>query len=124
MENQNIKCWLIKARGPYVGAEEYYGAYSEQNPIDILDSSDLDVIFDELYSAFSFRMESEYESDWEEMSDEERECYNDDLNEYEWESFVADCDISAEEVSEDTLVDYRAEIIYDERENTSSSTGD
>ena len=115
-----IKSWLIKTEAPFLGTEQYYRAYAEENPND---SGKLDDWFwDEetinLWEAYGFRWEEDFEEEFEEQ--EEFESFDDfyDAKIQEWEE---NCSMECSECNEEDFDMYvpggegELEIIYDER---------
>ena len=113
-----MKCWLITASSPFCGTEEYYGAYSEENPEQaLIDSGVYDEIIEDLWVNWSHLL---YIEDEEFDSEEEEQEAWDEAR----ENWDGDCTVSIEEIEETELKDYFPEgcepdIIYDERNNTS-----
>lgn len=118
-----IKTWLITASAPICGTNTYYRAYSENNP-ELLDNWYEDVcmnIIQELWDNYSWGLhleDEEYES-----QEEEDEAYK-----QAWEDWKCDCNIYAEEATEEDLKDVapggnidNIEIVYDERNDSTSS---
>lgn len=116
-----MKSWLICISPPLPGAEEYYGAYANENPEDKLNGL-FNEVCSELFDSYSYLMH--YEDDWEELTDEDKEenygnDYENFLNEmyHEWEE---GCSMSVSECPEEEFTDYtpnacEMEIVYDER---------
>ena len=112
-----IKTWLISATAPIAGCEEYYVAYSEENPETLPDWDDIVMeIIQELWDNYSWCLhldDEEYETE-----EEETEAYD-----QAWEDWKCDCEVCVEEASQNDLEDIapggdinNIEIIYDERE--------
>ena len=94
-----MKIWLITAEAPIAGCEEYYVAYSKENP--------------ETLSCWDLHLDDE-----EYDSEEER----DEAYDQAWEDWKCDCYIYAKESSEEEIIDNAPggdinalDIVYDER---------
>ena len=111
-----IKIWLIKASAPICGTDTYYRAYSESNPEELEAWRDIeDNIIQELWDSYSWGLhldDEEYETE-----EEREEAYD-----QAWEDWRCDCEVYAEEATEEDLEDVAPggnvndiEIVYDER---------
>ena len=115
-----MKCWLITASAPICGTDEHYGAYAEENPEqELIESGVYDEIIEDLWVNWGQKYIGDEEFDSEE---EEEEAWDEAR-----ENWDGECTVSIEEIEETELKDYFPEgcepdIIYDERNNT--STGD
>lgn len=115
-----MKCWLITASTPIFGTDEYYVAYAKENPEqELIKSGVYDEIIEDLWVNWGERYMEDEEFD----SEEEEEEALDEAR----ENWDGECTVSIEEIEETELKDYFPEgcepdIIYDERNNT--STGD
>lgn len=94
---KQIKSWLITTSAPFCGTDQYYTAFSEEDPLEI---------------------ESINEWFW----NEETENLWDAYSEQRHQKWKKECTIDAEEMSLEELVEYGfegelPEIIYDERGN-------
>ena len=118
-----IKSWLITTSAPFCGTEQYYRAYSKENPIDI------DEVNDWFWNIETMNLWDWYGYKWEDNWDDEyEESEIDDYDEFielklqEWQE---ECNIECEECSEEEFKDYahvgeELEIIYDERNSANS----
>lgn len=112
-----IKSWLITTCAPFCGTEQYYCAFSEDDPTDKLDSWFWNEETINLWDSYSF-----YEN-YDELYEEDNEGYE-SYEEYideKLEDWRNDCSMDVYEMSEEELKDYGyngnlPEIIYDERE--------
>lgn len=117
-----MKTWLIHTQAPYCGTDQYYAAYSEEDPSDWLYENFYDGECDDLYQNYSFRLEEGWEDDWNNFSEEEKSAYGsyDNYMDEIYREWCEDCIMEVSECSEDELDDYAPEnckldIIYDER---------
>ena len=117
-----IKSWLIKIEAPFVGTEQYYRAYSKENPCD---SGQLAAWF---WEEATMQLWDNYGWQWEQNFDEEFEEFRDEFADYddfldtriqEWKE---DCSMQCSECPEEEFYMYvpggegELEIIYDERQ--------
>lgn len=109
-----MKQWLITANAPFCGTETHYGAYSESNPLEKFPKLEEDII-QELWDDYSYLLHLDDE-DYE--SEEDR----DEAYDQAWEDWRCDCNIYAEEATDEDFEMYAPggdvkclEIIYDER---------
>lgn len=114
---KQIKSWLVKASAPICGTEQYYCAFSKEDPLDYPDFPYAEIT-EELWNNYSWMLhleDEEYESE-----EEEQEAYD-----QAYEDWGCDCNFESEEMSVEDLQDYipggptskddLPEIIYDER---------
>lgn len=114
-----IKSWLITTSAPFCGTDEYYTAFSEEDPTDIQEVNDW--FWEEtenIWDKYGYLSESELDEAFENDGGDDFESYS--------ESWINDwrneCTITASEMSIEKLKEYTVtgtvipEIIYDERE--------
>lgn len=118
-----IKSWLITTSAPVCGTEQYYCAFSKENPEDLNEIQNW--FWNEetvnLWDSYSYLYNSDYEEQWEEAKDDyegDYEGFMENMQD-EWRN---DCNIDISEMSEEELKDYGyngnlPEIIYDERKS-------
>ena len=113
-----MKTWLITAEAPIAGCEEYYVAYSKENPETLPCWNDIVMeIIQELWDNYSWNLHLD---DEEYDSEEER----DEAYDQAWEDWKCDCYIYAKKSSKEEIIDNAPggdinalDIIYDERKN-------
>ena len=111
-----MKTWLITAEAPIASCEEYYVAYSKENPETLSCWEDIVMeIIQELWDNYSWNLHLD---DEEYDSEEER----DEAYDQAWEDWKCDCSIYAKESSEEEIIDNAPggdinalDIVYDER---------
>ena len=123
--NKNIKSWLIITSPPICGIQNYYCAFSKDNPHNIQKITDWfwneeTVNFWEDYARL-MDYEEAYEDDNEDCDSFEEYL---DYKEYEWRN---DCNLHVEEKSIIELSSYGyegnlPEILYDERKNDTADS--
>lgn len=112
-----IKSWLVIAFAPFYGAEQYYCAFSEKDPLDY-PNFPYDEIIDNLWYDYNWMLhleDGEYESE-----DKKQEAYD-----QAYEDWKQDCNFESEEMSIEDLQGYipggpkskddLPKIIYNER---------
>ena len=116
-----MKSWLVKSEAPFLGTAQYYAAYAENS--DKLLNWLYDNWWDEecinLYDSFGY----EWEDDYDEEFQEQREEYEDfdSFVDAKYEEWCQGCSMSIEECDEKDFADYvpggkgKLKIIYDER---------
>lgn len=114
-----IKTWLITTSAPFYGTEQYYTVFSEEDPLEIDEVNEWfwDEETENLWDAYSYLSDSEFNAELEEWEGDEDEFW--EQKHQEWKE---ECTIDAEEVSLEELAEYGTEddlpeIIYDERRN-------
>lgn len=119
MENNKIKSWLITTAAPFCGTDQYYTVFSEEDPLEIDEINEWfwDEETENLWDAYSYLSDSEFNAELEEWEGDEDEFW--EKKHQEWKE---ECTIDAEEVSLEELAEYGTEddlpeIIYDERRN-------
>lgn len=118
-----IKSWLITTSAPFCGTEQYYAAFSSEDP---LETEEVQTWFwdeetENLWDMYSFYCDDEFGEELENWEGDEDEFW-----EQKVQNWKEDCNISSEEMSLEDLQDYipggpksdndLPEIIYDERE--------
>ena len=124
-----IKSWLITTSAPFCGTEQYYTAFSSENPLEIEEVQNWfwDEETENLWDNYSFYCDDEFSEELEEWEGDEDEFW-----EQKHQDWKENCSINSEEMSLEDLQDYISggpksendlpEIIYDERENDSISS--
>lgn len=121
-----IKSWLITTRAPFYGTEQYYAAYSKEDPTDWLNDNFFEEECQNLWDMYHYKLVDSWDCEWEEeLSDSDRkEFYDDDYDnfiEQKYNEWSEECNMTVEECSEEELQEYvpggvgELEIIYDER---------
>lgn len=109
-----MKTWLIITSAPFVGTEQYYTAYSEENPLDKLKDWFYDTEITGLWENYSYL--GNYEDElYDDPDFDEDEFWN-----YKFSDFAEGCNMEIQEMSEEDLKGYGyngklPEIILDER---------
>lgn len=118
-----MKSWLIQTSAPFVGTDQYYAAYSEENPLESEKLSEWfwDIETMEFWDNYGYTWENEFEDEFEE-SKEEYDNNFDIFYDYKIQEWKEECSISCRECDEEEFHMYvpggegELEIIYDERE--------
>ena len=120
-----MKCWLIHTMAPFYGTDQYHGAYAEEDPTDWLYNNFFDEACQELWDMYSFYRQDEWEEEWKEMSDEDKEEFYessyDAFMSAKYDEWCEECSMEVFEIEEEEFKDYvpggdgDLEIIYDER---------
>lgn len=102
-----------------MGTDQYYIAFSNEDPTDWLYANWFDGECDNLYNMFGYKWEDQYDEEYEEVKDdyENYEAFTD----AKYEEWCQDCTMSVEPVSPGESDEYvpggegHLEIVYDER---------
>ena len=117
-----MKSWIITTSAPFLGTDQYYAAYAEENPLELgkLDEWFWETETIDLWDSYGYKWEDDFEEEYNESQEEYDNDYDlfIDSKIQEWKE---ECSITCDECNEDDFYMYvpggegKLEIIYDER---------
>lgn len=122
-----MKAFLITTSAPFCGTDRHYAAFAENEDdvYDYLYANWYDEECQAIWDAYSYLEEGQWEGEWEEMDESEKEEIfdnnYDNFMDAKYEEWASECGLSVKEIDEEDLKMYTVggkelpEILYDER---------